>query len=190
MIDCCFVGFLHEMSRRSNPSSAASRGTTRDTLRDAHREVARPGQHGTGVQANAPEDDPRGSRSRHATPSTTCGTRSRHCSSPAPPTGPRRPSRTLPPRWGTPVRRRPCASTPGGFPAGSPVRRGAPSHLPGDRCEGRGPGAVLMTAQAPRRAGRLTAQARFVTDRSPMPRATGSWRPRSGLDAGAGMRCS
>jgi integrase len=75
-------------------------------------------------------------------------------------------------------------------PAGSPVRRGAPSHLPGDRCEGRGPGAVLMTAQAPRRAGRLTAQARFVTDRSPMPRATGSWRPRSGLDAGAGMRCN
>jgi integrase len=75
--------------------------------------------------------------------------------------------------------------------AGSPVRRGDPGHLPGDRCEGRGPGAVvLMTARATRRAGRLTTQARFVTDRSPMPRTTGSWRPRSGLDAGAGMGCN
>jgi hypothetical protein len=29
----------------------------------------------------------------------------------------------------------------------------------------------------------------ILSTRSPMPRATGSWRPRSGLDAGVGMGC-
>ena len=127
-------------------------------------------------------------RSRPGIPSTTCGTRLRRCCSLAPLTLPRRRSPTWPPRWATPLRRRPSASTPGGFPgkAAGTSRGSWPSARKGMRRRPFRDGRPDDGSDSEQ--GRV--QARFVTDPSPMAVLGAPGRRDHASPSGAGIGCN